>query len=151
MLKRIKGDSNLDTFAKKASVAFINGGAVTFDAATGFIKPLTTADPDVLGIIQQSITATDTDYALNTRVLVDKMDLGSVVLADVTGTLLATDEGQFFKMGANTGVVDATTRSSAHGAGFVGTALVFLCTRFMSATQGEFVIMSRSTTRSAST
>lgn len=150
MLKRISGISNLIQVPKKASTAFPFGGAITFDAATGFIKPLVTTDPDVFGVIQQKITATDGDYALNSPVIVDQGALDQVWEADVTGTLAATDMGQFFKMGATSDVIDATTRSSSHGAGFTAQGLVFLCTKFISATKGEFKIMSMSQARPAS-
>lgn len=151
MIKRIKGESNVETFAKKASTAFSAGMAVTFDAATGFIKPLVATDPDVLGVSLQTVASTDTDYASNTRIAVDQMGDGVVIEADVTNTLAATDEGQFFKMAAGAVSIDASTRSSTHGAGFTAQGLVFLCKRFLSTTKGEFVIMSRSNSRPATT
>lgn len=151
MIKRVKGDSNLETFAKKASTAFANGMFVTFDAGTGFIKPLVATDPDVLGVIQQKIASTDADYASNTRVTVDQMGDGVVIEADVSGTLAVTDEGQFMKMLAGAESIDASTRSSTHGAGFTAQGLVFLCKRFLSTTKGEFVIMSRSNSRPSTT
>lgn len=151
MLKRIKGESNVETFAKKASTVFSAGMAVTFDAATGFIKPLVATDSDVLGICLQTTAATDADYASNTRISVDQLSDGVVFEADVSNTLAATDEGQFFKMLAGAVNVDASTRSSTHGAGFTAQGLVFLCKRFLSASKGEFVVMSRSNSRPAST
>src|ERR1700754_3063243 len=111
MFKRISGTPNLITVPKKASTAFLNGSAVTFDAQTGFIKPLVATDPSVFGMIQQVIASTDGDYASNTPVLVDQSQNDQVWEADVTNTLAATDVGQFFKMGANAGVIDASTRS----------------------------------------
>lgn len=167
MFKRISGVSNIMFFPKKASVAFPNGGAVTFDAATGFIKPLVATDPSVLGVIQQKITSTDADYALNTPVMVDQSNNQEVWEVDVANggaatPFAATDLGQFFKMGATTDVIDCNTRSSTAGAGFTAQGLVFLCVGFIKATttvsdtttqsgKGLFKIMSQSQTRPAST
>lgn len=151
MFKRISGVSNLINVPKKASVAFPIGAAVTFDAATGFIKPLVATDPSVFGVIQQKIASTDGDYASNTPVLVDQGNNQEVWEVDVTGTLAATDLGQFFKMGATADVIDATTRSSTAGAGFTAQGLVFICVGFISATKGLFKIMSQSQTRPSST
>lgn len=152
MFKRISGTPNLIAVPKKASVAFPNGGAVTFDGATGFIKPLVATDPSVFGIIQQKIASTDGDYASNTPVLVDQGDLGSVWEVDgITNTLAATDVGQFFKMGATSDIIDASTRSSTAGAGFTAQGLVFLCVGYISASKGLFKIMSMSQARPSST
>lgn len=152
MFKRISGVSNLITVPKKASVAFPNGGAVTFDAGTGFIKPLVATDPSVFGIIQQKIASTDGDYASNTPVLVDQSANGELWEVDgITNTLAATDVGQFFKMGATSDIIDASTRSSTAGAGFTAQGLVFICVGFISTTKGLFKIMSQSQTRPSST
>lgn len=151
MFKRISGVSNMINVPKKASTAFPNGGNVTFDAATGFIKPLTATDPSSFGVIQQTISSTDADYAKNTPVIVDQGNNQELWEVDVTGTLAATDLGQFFKMGATSDVIDATTRSSTAGAGFTAQGLVFICVGFVSATKGYFKIMSQSQTRPAST
>lgn len=152
MFKRISGTPNLITVSKKASTAFPNGGAVTFDAQTGFIKPLVATDPSVFGIIQQKIASTDGDYAANSPVLVDQSQNDQVWEVDVTaGTLAATDVGQFFKMGAASDGIDAGTRSGTAGAGFTAQGLVFLCVGYISATKGLFKIMSQSQTRPSST
>lgn len=151
-VKRIKGESNIEMLAKKASTAFSAGMFVTYDAATGFIKPLVATDPDVMGICLQKITSTDADYASNTRIQVDQLGEGVVLEIDITaGTLAATDEGQFFKMDTGAVSIDAGTRSSTHGAGFTAQGLVLLCKRFLSASKGEFVVISRSNTRPSST
>lgn len=152
MWKRISGVSNLITVPKKASTAFPIGGAVTFDAGTGFIKPLVATDPSVFGVIQQKIASTDGDYALNSPVLVDQGNNQEVWEVDgITNTLAATDVGQFFKMGATSDIIDASTRSSTAGAGFTAQGLVFLCVGFISTSKGLFKIMSQSQTRPAST
>ena len=70
--KRISGISNLTLVPKKASTAFSVASFVTFDAATGFIKPLVASDPSVFGVIQQPIASTDADFSSNTPVLVDQ-------------------------------------------------------------------------------
>lgn len=151
MLKRVSGQSNLIPVSKKASTTFVNGSAVTADAATGFFKPLVATDPSVFGVIQQAISSTDADYASNTMVLVDQGALDQVWEIDVTtGTLAATDIGQFFKMDTAASI-SASTRSSTAGLGFTAQGLVFLCVGFISATKGNFKIMSMSQARPAST
>jgi len=165
--KRISGISNLMTPSKKASVAFPCGSFVTFDAATGFVKPLVATDPSVFGVIQQTIAATDGDYAKNTPVLVDQGALDQVWEVDVANggaatPFAATDVGQFFKMGGTNAVIDCNTRSSTAGAGFTAQGLVFLCVGFISATttvsdtstgsgKGLFKIMSMSQARPSTT
>lgn len=167
MFKRISGQSNLINVPKKASVAFPSGSAVTFDAGTGFIKPLVATDPSVFGIIQQKISSTDGDYALNTPVLVDQGAIDQVYEVDVSNggsatPFAATDVGQFFKMGGDNTGIDANTRSSTAGAGFTAQGLVFLCVGFIAATtavsaastytgKGLFKIMSMSQARPSST
>lgn len=167
MWKRTSGQSNFMMVPKKASVAFPNGGAVTFDAATGFIKPLVATDPSVFGIIQQTIASTDGDYANNTPVLVDQSALDQVWEVDVSNggaatPFAATDVGQFFKMGTTTDMIDCNTRSSTAGAGFTAQGLVFLCVGFIAPTttvsaagtasgKGLFKIMSMSQARPSST
>lgn len=167
MLKRISGQPNLMLVSKKASTAFPNGSAITFDAATGFVKPLVATDPSVFGVIQQTISSTDGDYASNTPVLVDQGALDQVWEIDVSNggaatPFAATDVGQFFKMGGTASLIDANTRSSTAGAGFTAQGLVFLCVGFISATtvvsaastasgKGLFKIMSMSQARPSST
>lgn len=163
---RLSGQSNLIMAPKKASTAFPVGSFVTFDAATGFIKPLTATDPSVFGVIQQKISSTDTDYASNTPVLVDQGALDQVWQIDVQNggstAFSATDVGEFFKMGGNASGIDCNTRSSTAGAGFTAQGLVFLCVGFIKATTatsntstydgiGLFKIMSMSQARPAST
>lgn len=152
---------------KKASTAFPNGSAVTFDAATGFIKPLVATDPSVFGVIQQKIASTDLDYASNSNVLVDQGALDQVWEVDVSNggaatPFAATDIGQFFKIASTGDIIDCNTRSSTAGAGFTAQGLVFLCVGFVSATtvvsaattasgKGLFKIMSMSQARPSST
>lgn len=165
--KRISGQSNLMTAPKKASTAFTVSSFVTYDANTGFIKPLVATDPSVFGVIQQKITSTDADYASNTPVLVDQGAVDQVWEVDVSNggaatPFAVTDIGQFFKMGTTADMIDANTRSSTAGAGFTAQGLVFLCVGFVSATtvvsaagtasgKGLFKIMSMSQARPSST
>jgi hypothetical protein len=167
MLKRISGTPNMIMVPKKASTAFPSGSAITFDAATGFIKPLTATDPSVFGVIQSTVTSTDADYASNTSVLVDQGDLDTVWEVDVSNggaatPFAATDVGQFFKMGGTASGIDCNTRSSTAGSGFTAQGLVFLCVGFISATtavsaastytgKGLFKIMSMSQARPSTT
>lgn len=165
--KRISGQSNLIMAPKKASTAFPAGSFVTYDAGTGFIKPLVATDPSVYGVIQQTIASTDADYASNTPVLVDEGALDQVWEIDVSNggaatPFAVTDIGQFFKMGGTASLIDCNTRSSTAGAGFTAQGLVFLCVGFIAATtvvsaastasgKGLFKIMSMSQARPSST
>lgn len=167
MFKRVSGTPNLIQVPKKASVAIPNGSAVTFDAGTGFVKPLVATDPSVFGIIQETVASTDGDYASNTLKSVDQGDLGSIWEVDVSNGGAATpfaltDIGQFFKMGTTNDMIDANTRSSTAGAGFTAQGLVFLCVGLIAATtvvsaagtasgKGLFKIMSMSQARPSST
>ena len=164
---RRSGGSNFMMVPKKASTAFPTHSFVTFDAATGFIKPLVATDPSVFGVIQQAIVSTDADYATNKPVLVDQGALDQIWEIDVSNggsatPFAATDVGQFFKMGGTASVIDANTRSSTAGAGFTAQGLVFLCVGFIAATtivsdtstpsgKGLFKIMSMSQARPSST
>lgn len=164
---RKSGVSNLMQCLKKASVAFPNASFVTYDAGTGFIKPLVATDPSVFGVIQETVVSTDSDYASNTPKLVDQGALDQVWEVDVSNggaatPFAATDVGQFFKMGGTASVIDCNTRSSTAGAGFTAQGLVFLCVGFVKATttvsdasaptgKGLFKIMSMSQARPSST
>ena len=163
---RKSGISNLIMVPKKASVAFPCNSFVTFDAATGFIKPLVATDASVFGVIQQTILSTDSDYAGNKLVLVDQGALDQIWEVDVANggaatPFAVTDIGQFFKMGGTNQVIDCNTRSSTPGAGFTAQGLVFLCIGFVATTttvsdtstgsgKGLFKIMSNSQARPAS-
>lgn len=167
MFKRTSGTPNLISVPKKASTAFPAGSAVTFDAGTGFFKPLVATDPSVFGIIQETTVAADADYALNSFKLVDQGDLSTVWEVDVSNggaatPFAVTDIGQFFKMGGTASLIDANTRSSTAGAGFTAQGLVFLCVGFIAATtvvsaastasgKGLFKIMSMSQARPSTT
>lgn len=164
---RKSGQSNEIAVPKKASTAFPVHSFVTFDGATGFIKPLVATDPSVFGVIQQKISSTDADYASNTPVIVDQGNLDTVWEMDVANggaatPFAATDVGQFFKMGGTASVIDCNTRSSTAGAGFTAQGLVFICVGFLSATtavsdtstptgKGLFKIMSMSQARPSTT
>lgn len=164
---RRSGISNMMQVPKKASVAFPAHSFVTFDAATGFIKPLVATDPSVFGVIQQAIASTDSDYTSNKGVIVDQGGLDQVWEIDVANggaatPFAATDVGQFFKMGATASVIDCNTRSSTAGLGFTAQGLVFLCVGFIAPTttvsdtttgsgKGLFKIMSMSQARPSST
>lgn len=156
MIKRIKGDPNIDMFQKKASTAMTAGSAVCYDAGSvpSTVRLLTATDPAVLGVILQTIAATDADYTSTTRVAVDKLDVGAVIEADVdttTTSLAATDEGKYFKIYTGGLKIDGNTASATRGAGFTAQGLVFLCTKFISTSKGEFVIVSHETIRPSST
>lgn len=166
MFKRISGQSNLTNWPKKTSTAFLAGSVVSLDGTAGDFQATTTTSPSVLGVVQRTVASTDGDYASATPTLVDLNDVGAVWEVDVANggaatPFVATDVGQFFKVGATASVIDCNTRSSTPGAGFTAQGLVFLCVGFISATttvsdtttgsgKGLFKIMSMSAVRPAS-
>lgn len=113
--KRYSGDSNIHPYKKKASTAFNIGDAVFLDSS-GFLDKAaaaTTAD-SIIGVIQETIASTDTDYAVARDVSVDvarKGDNGDWFTAVVgTGTAAQTSVGEEHDLGSD-GTVDLNATS----------------------------------------
>lgn len=83
--------------AKPASTVYTHGDAVANnnDADDNTFDSLTATSPQIAGIIQRTIAATDSDYASETKVplLIDEFGIWEVPVA--TGTADANDEGGF--------------------------------------------------------
>lgn len=147
MLKRISGPSNLIPAPKTASTALSNGTVVKFSGSTGFLVQGAAADTIVLGVIQQTIASTDSDYANNTPVLIDTFEPSQVWECDVTnggavpGTLAVTSIGQYFKIDAAatpaSGSIDSNTGSTTPNSS--GTNWV--CLGFISVSKGLFRLL----------
>ena len=96
---RIPNNPRMEYYAKKASTVFTHGDAVAPDGLTetegsndnAFDEQLAD-DPTILGIIQRTTAATDSDYASETKVplLIDEFGIWEVPVA--TGTAAAGDE-----------------------------------------------------------
>jgi hypothetical protein len=122
-LKPLKtGEWKIKTYPKTASVTFTNGDLVMF--TSGYVATATAQSTKHLGIILQSVTSGDANFASATNVKVAvPSNLWSEFEADVTGTLLTTDLGLQFDM-STAGLVnqDGTTYKVVTCVGFISTA-----------------------------
>ena len=121
-------------FRKKASTAFNVGEAVAFEtngSAGDPVEPADASDAALIGICGQKIASTDADYADNTDILIHvPNDKTAEFEGDVgTGTLTVADEGLEMDLKDK----DEIDQSAS-------TTDVVVCTRFLSATKGLFVI-----------
>lgn len=113
--KRINGEINIQPYKKKASTAINIGDALYVDT-DGFVLPADASSTGnaIVGISQETIAATDTDYASTRDIAVDVVDKGGDedrFLAVVgTGTAAQTNVGEAHDL-TSSGQVDlnATT------------------------------------------
>lgn len=132
--KNFEGKWKTEWYPKTASVAIVKGTPVEW--AAGYVKQATTTagatDTPLAGIYNgPTIASTDSDYASNTPipVLVPAEPLAKVQMTVSTGSLAATDVGKSFDIDANSSVTVSTTTNEA-----------VTCSRFISATEGMFVL-----------
>ena len=130
----VRGEWQAMYFRKVASTAFAVGDLVAFEAngSTGDpIEPADASDAELIGICQTKVASTDSDYASNTRimVLVPKNKVAEMHGNVGTGTLTVADEGL---------EVDLKDKDEVDQS--ASTTDVLVCTRFKSATTGDFVI-----------
>lgn len=93
-VKRYNGDPNIQAFKKKASTTFAEGDMVVVDS-NGFVDKAVAGSTAILGIIMQTVLATDPDYAVASMVAVDIPKRGDQFIADVsTGTPAQTMVGE---------------------------------------------------------
>lgn len=121
-------------FRKKASQAFTAMQFVAYetDGAGGDpIEPADASDTEILGIGLRTVASGDDDYADNTRipVLVPKSKAAEFEATVGTGTLTVADEGLEMDL-KDADEIDQSASSTD----------VVVCTRFISATKGRFVI-----------
>lgn len=109
---RTKSEPNIQSYVKKASTAFNLGDAVFIDS-NGFLdKAVAATTPsDIIGVIQETIASTDSDYATARDVAVDvaeKGDNGDWFIAAVgAGTPAQTNVGEAHDLDS-AGKVDLT-------------------------------------------
>jgi hypothetical protein len=130
----IKGKWDVMYFRKVASTAFKPNNLVAFETNGGAgdpIEPADASDTAILGIGMKAVASTDSDYASNTRipVLVPAGKTSEMECDDVDGTLVVADEGL---------QVDLSNAESVNRA--ASSTDVLVCTKFISATKGHFVI-----------
>ncbi len=132
---RISGVSNIQPCNGAASTVLVAGGLVTM--VSGALAKSSSTSNVITGICLETRAATDSDYATARPVLVDMLGPDDLVYCDnVTGTLTAAMEGTFLKLSSTAGVVaDAGTSTDTPAA-----ALVLMCQKFISATQGNFFV-----------
>lgn len=147
MLKRISGISNLVMVPKTASTALPNGTVVKFSGSTGQIIAAAAADTIALGVIQQTISSTDSDYAKTTPVSVDLFNQDQIWECDVTnagsatGTLAATSVGQYFKIDAAATPVSGSIDSNTAGTTPASSGTNYVCIGFISVSKGLFKVL----------
>lgn len=116
MIKQINGDHLVNEYTAPASTAFAFNDVVTVDASTGKLAKATATTPrsQLLGLIQQTITSTDSDYASDKTVAVLEFHKEAEFLADVdTGTLTTAMRGQQFDLADHNGI-DVTANAEGH-------------------------------------
>ena len=121
-------------FRKKASTAFAAGALVAFEtngAAGDPIEPADASDAELIGIGLKTVASSDADYASNTRypVLVPTTKGAEMIGSVGTGTLTVADEGLEMDLKD----ADEVDQSAS-------TTDVLVCTRFIDAATGRFVI-----------
>lgn len=132
--KPITGKWKTMWMPKTASVAIVKGTLV--EMAAGYFKQATTTagatDTPLLGIYNgPTVASTDSDYASNTLlpVLVPAEPLAEAEIVVGTGSLAATDVGKSFDIDSDAEVTVSTTSNEP-----------VTCTKYISATLGNFVL-----------
>jgi len=140
---RISGQPNVQPMNDPASTVLVASGLVNL--VSGSLAKASSTSTVISGICLQTIATTDSDYASAKQVLVDMLGPGSVVYCDnVVGTLTQAMEGTYLKLSSTTGIsADAGATSATPG-----TAYVLLCLKFISATQGYFIVSANKATAS---
>lgn len=140
---RISGTPNVQPMNVAASTALVANGLVNL--VSGTLAKAASTSTVISGIALQTIASTDSDYASAKQVLVDMLGPTSLVYCDnVTGTLTQAMEGTYLKLSSTAGVVADAGATSATP----GTAYVLLCVKFISATQGYFIVSANKATAS---
>lgn len=107
MFKLISGAPREEWYPVTVSTAFVNGGLTYW--ASGELIPADATSGDHAGIIRKDILATDDDYAVARKVMVEVPKDDNIFEADVgTGTLLVTMIGQKFDLTADGASIDVT-------------------------------------------
>lgn len=132
---RASGESDIQFLNGPASTVLVANGLVT--EASGALAKSSSSSSMISGICMETRATTDADYAVARPVMVDLLSPGALVYCDnVTGTMTAAMEGQFFKLSSTAGVVaDAATATDTPAAG-----LVLQLITFVSATAGYFKV-----------
>lgn len=130
----VEGRWKIMYFRKKASTAFAVNSFVAFETNGGAgdpIEPADASDTELLGICLKEVASTDSDYADNTRIPVAvPLDKAAELEGDVgTGTLTVADEG-----------LEMDLKDADEADQSASTTDVLVCTRFISASKGRFIM-----------
>jgi hypothetical protein len=125
----INNRQNGRTWHKKALTPFAIGQFVEIDGTTGFVIPATNTKP-VLGVTNESIDNTSSNYALNDSLSISEAVYNDELIITVSsGPATALMEGRYLAIdAAATGVVIAGISTT------VSAATPILVTKFINAT-----------------
>ena len=117
---------HLEHYPKAASEAFAFNDIVGINTSGYLTKYTDGASFPMLGLIQKTIAATDSDYASNTRVPVLVAGAEAEYLCDVsTGTAAQTDVGEYIDVDDHNSVdVASSTNNDFYVTQFISTVLV---------------------------
>lgn len=118
----------MEWFPKTASIA-ISVGSLMYPDGSGAIQLADSTSGEHVGISMKKVTATDSDYASNTKIPVDMVGPDDIFEADVTGTLTTAMVGTYLDLSDDLTVNAGATSKK-----------VVLCVGFISATKGLFKI-----------
>lgn len=119
-------NAHLEWYQKAASETFTFNDIVGINTSGFVTKYLDGSSFPELGLIQRTIAATATDYALNTKVAVLVAGAEAEYLCDVsTGSAAQTDVGEYIDVDDQNSVdVGTSTNNDFYVTQFISTALV---------------------------
>lgn len=131
MFIRISGHPKPLFLAKAASTAF-NIGDLVYPNGSGYVIPADSTSGTHLGVCQEYVAATDTDYTGTRKIMIDEAGEDDIFEATVAGTLTAAMVGNYYDL-SNAYTVNAAAQAKS----------VVLCVGFISATKGLFKITAK--------
>jgi len=124
MFKKVRGNTRIDYYPKKASTVIDVGDALVFDES-GYVKPYVGGKKEIMGVALQAVRSTDPDYAQTTDIEVEVED--KVEWEFETTGLAASDVGK------GVGVSTSDPGAVKTDANF---ADIFVVKRYISPTRG---------------
>lgn len=129
-MRAVKGKWICKKFPKTASETFTAGAMV--GVANGYVTNVADGSTNAMGIIRESVSSTDSDYASTTDVMVEiPASPACVFESDVTTALAATDVGNYMDF-EDSETIDETDSGVDN----------VLCVKYISSTKGWFVLNS---------
>lgn len=125
-LYKADAGTHLEWMQKKASVVMTFNDLVQIDANGFILRAVDGSTLSVLGLVQKTIAATDSDYGSATRIPVLVPGPDAVFLCDVsTGTAAQEDVGQFVDIDDHNSIdVNASTYGIFYIVGYVSATQV---------------------------